>query len=592
MNRRQLEALKYQADNEAEVIKRLKLIYGQAQNDCINKIIDLSKRRDMENLQSIIWQKQYQKALKKQLDGILDALDSESFTTIADYLTGCYENGFLGTLYDLQGQGIPLIFPINQEQAVQALQLDSKISKGLYQRMGEDTDKLKNSIRTELSRGISNGSSWNEVAEKIALGMNSPFVKAYNRAIIIARTEGHRVSQEATYHCQQRAKSKGADVVKQWDATLDGATRPHHRELDGQVRETDAPFEVAGKKAMYPGAFGDPAEDCNCRCCLLQRAKWALSEEEYVTKFNGDTGELVKIPAKSYNEFRTKVKDVVKSQEITKGHPECELAKSMGAENYQNFLNAMDENCAEPTVRNLWYKYEEQVKVDFSYKGHEHCDSGGRIHVNISKDSKGSTWQKPFQITSHESGHAIDRLTRSKASDGSAFGWGFSAKYKNGLFGQTIRSEIDNAVSSIDKRLKTEFKLHKDDYEWLHEHGFISDWAFNFWKSSGTLPTASGTVKYSKSIAYAEFQKEIRSIPSMGRADLSDIIEGATKGKVKCGFGHGNSYWKDGENLSLEAFAEMTAATLTNPEQLLYIKKYLPKSYDVYLEIVSELLKG
>jgi hypothetical protein len=38
-----------------------------------------------------------------------------------------------------------------------------------------------------------------------------------------------------------------------------------------------------GMKAMYPGDFGDPAEDCNCRCTVLQRAKWALDESELET---------------------------------------------------------------------------------------------------------------------------------------------------------------------------------------------------------------------------------------------------------------------------------------------------------------------
>lgn len=321
VNKRQIEVQKVSADNEERVIRQLRQVYNQASKDCAAKIQELSMRTDMENLQTIIYQKQYQEALKKQIDGILNELNSNSFNTIADYLGKCYETGFFGTLYDLQGQGIPLCFPINQEEVVQALQVDSKISQGLYQRMGEDTDYLKKSIKAELSRGISNGSSWNVVAGKIASGMNSPFTKAYNRAIGIARTEGHRVQQESTLHCQQRAKSKGADVVKQWDSTLDGVTRPHHIELDGQVKEVDEPFEVAGMKAMYPGAFGNPAEDCNCRCCLLQRARWALSKEEYVTKFNGDTGELVKIPAKSYDEFRTKV-DVFIKEEIHYKIPE------------------------------------------------------------------------------------------------------------------------------------------------------------------------------------------------------------------------------------------------------------------------------
>jgi hypothetical protein len=34
---------------------------------------------------------------------------------------------------------------------------------------------------------------------------------------------------------------------------------------------------------MYPGDFGDPAEDCNCRCQILQRARIALNEDELKT---------------------------------------------------------------------------------------------------------------------------------------------------------------------------------------------------------------------------------------------------------------------------------------------------------------------
>ncbi len=307
MNKRQLEVQKIQADSEEKVIRLLKQVYTQARKDCEAKIRELSTRTDMENLQSIVYQKQYQEALKKQIDSILDTLDTNTFTTIADYLALSYEDGFFGTLYDLQGQGIPLIFPINQDEVVKALQVDSKISKGLYNKLGEDVTYLKKSIRAELSRGAVRGESWNQIAVHIAKGMNSPFNKAYNRAITIARTEGHRVQQEAAFQCQQKAKSKGADVVKQWDSTLDGLTRPHHRELDGQVRELEEPFEVAGKKGMYPGAFGDPSEDCNCRCCLLQRARWALSEEEYYTKWDGDKNELVRVKAKTYNEFKQTV---------------------------------------------------------------------------------------------------------------------------------------------------------------------------------------------------------------------------------------------------------------------------------------------
>lgn len=283
MNKRQLEVQKAAIQDEKKIIRQLQRVYNQAAKDCQQKINNLAARQDLQNIQSIVYQQQYQQALKKQLEGILDMLQSNSFTDIAGYLQGCYENGFIGTLYDLQGQGIPLIFPIDQRQVVKALQTDAKLSKGMYARLGEDIDYLKKSIRAELSRGISNGSTWFDIAHHIVNGMNSPFKTALYNSIRIARTEGHRIQNQAQWDSVNKAKDKGADIVKQWDATLDKRTRPTHRRLDGQIRELDEPFEVNGHKAMYPGGFGVAKEDIHCRCCMLQRAKWALDEDELQT---------------------------------------------------------------------------------------------------------------------------------------------------------------------------------------------------------------------------------------------------------------------------------------------------------------------
>lgn len=306
MNSRQLEVQNVQAAAEQETLERLKKVYEQASRDCSAKIRELSMRTDMENLQTIIYQKQYQEALKRQIDRVLDDLNDKSFTTIAEYLTQSYENGFLGVLYDLQGQGIPLMFPMRQDEVTRAVQVDSKLSEPMYKRLGEDTGRLKKSIRAELSRGIANGSSWNKIAACISTGMNSPFQVAYNNSIRIARTEGHRVQNEAAYQCQQQARARGADIIKIWDATLDGKTRPHHIELDGQAKELDEPFEVAGKKAMYPGGFGDASEDCNCRCILIQQSRTIWGWDSGFTKMNNFTGEIMAFKnRKSYEEFKT-----------------------------------------------------------------------------------------------------------------------------------------------------------------------------------------------------------------------------------------------------------------------------------------------
>ena len=52
----------------------------------------------------------------------------------------------------LQVREFPLIIPMDQQAVVKALQIDSKISKGLYNRLGEDVSVLKKNIRAEVSK--------------------------------------------------------------------------------------------------------------------------------------------------------------------------------------------------------------------------------------------------------------------------------------------------------------------------------------------------------------------------------------------------------------------------------------------------------
>ena len=133
MNKRQKEVIEEQLHNEEKTIASLKNTYKQALKDCEQKIRELSARTDMENLQSIIYQKQYQEALKAQLEGALSNLQSNSYATVSDYLTKCYRDGYTGVMYDLQQTGIPIIMPIDQAAVVRAIQTDSKLSKSLYE---------------------------------------------------------------------------------------------------------------------------------------------------------------------------------------------------------------------------------------------------------------------------------------------------------------------------------------------------------------------------------------------------------------------------------------------------------------------------
>ena len=301
MNSRQKQVQMSLLKNEKAVIKQLEQSYKDAIADIDKYILQLLARKDTENLQSIIYQIKYQEAIKKELESYLKVLHSKNFNTVDEYLKECYEQAHIGTLFDLQGQGIPLILPLDQEQMISAITLNSKLSAPLYNALGYNVDALKINVLQEISRGIAQGLSYQEMARNLKNVTNVD----YNKTLRIAKTEGHRIQQEATYNVQKRAIAKGAKVVKQWDSTLDGKTRPTHRALDGQIIGVDEYFKSeSGYKALYPGNFGIPSEDCNCRCCLLQRAEWALSDEEF-TKMNGKTNELQHFESiDDYNKFK------------------------------------------------------------------------------------------------------------------------------------------------------------------------------------------------------------------------------------------------------------------------------------------------
>ena len=102
----------------------------------------------------------------------------------------------------------------------------------------------------------------------------------------------------------------------------------------------------------------------------------------------------------------------------------------------------------------------------------------------------------------------------------------------------------------------------------------------------------------SKSLAYKAIQNQLSALNWLQKGDISDILEGATRTKICLGVGHGAAYLTnrvyDGIDFGLgtEAFAEMTSASMTCPESLAVIQKYLPKSYAVYKEIIKMIAEN
>ena len=260
--------------SEKTVLKSLEGHYTAALADIKAKILLMQAQGEL--LPNQVYQLRYQQALQQQISEALDKLHRQEYSTIQEYLEDSYLTGYIGTMYSVARQGVPLLLPIDQNAMIRAIITDSKLSAPLYDALGVDINDLKRVICSEVSRGVSANLPIDEIARNIKQRTGTPL----NHAKTIARTESHRIQQASTEDARQAVKSRGCAVVKQWDATLDGDTRETHRMLDGQSRETDEPFEIAGKTARFPGDFGDPGEDCNCRCVALTRARASMTERE------------------------------------------------------------------------------------------------------------------------------------------------------------------------------------------------------------------------------------------------------------------------------------------------------------------------
>lgn len=582
MNKAQKQVQQVQLDSEQKTIRQLQRVYEQAKKDTEQKISELSSRTDLENLQSIVYQKQYQEAIKKQLEGVLDDLQGKQFTTVADYLQESYHNGYVGVMYDLTKQGIPVIMPINQEQVVKALQTDSKISQGLYSRMGEDVQYLKRSIRAELSRGIAQGSSWNAIAGRIANGMNSPYRKALNRTILIARTEGHRIQQQSALDAQYRAKEKGADVVKQWDSTLDNKTRPHHRRLDGQIRELDEPFEVDGLKAAAPGQFGRASEDCNCRCCLLQRAKWALDEDE-LDELKERAAFFGLDKSEDFDDFKKKYlklpdnADTMKVKEYDVLQHTKKLKGAMKSSDYDEYMDILTEH-DNLSIQKLYVGYADKIDdIKFGKSGY-YQPSTNSIVFSYPQQKHIDNGKSKYGTLAHEYGHYFDT----------------KAEYEG---------------------------LHFKEIELIHSKTKWQEQRFS--KVASSSDEFLAAVRKDRKLLKETLTDEVRKdlLDHDGSSGVQDAINGLLADRIN--WGHGDKYYNrkyhaakqlkdhkgiqqaykelgiDASNLGKTAFecrvyesasemwANIMAAEVNGGSELEYVKKYLPNSYEAFIEILK-----
>jgi len=129
---------------------------------------------------------------------------------------------------------------------------------------GYVSDTTREELRASLEEGVRAGESIRDLRDRV----EDVFDAADQvRASAIARTE---VVGAANWATSQAHKVSGVVSKRAWVATRDGRTRETHAAMDGQeVGINDKFTSPSGSTADHPGAFGDAAEDIQCRCATV-----------------------------------------------------------------------------------------------------------------------------------------------------------------------------------------------------------------------------------------------------------------------------------------------------------------------------------
>lgn len=646
MNRWEKEVQQSLLDSEEAALKELEAQYARALRDINEKVkgfqadidlLDQALSQDglddaarallQSQKRSKVYQQQYQKALQGQVSGILDKLHGDNYATIEGYLKGCYDDGYIGTMYDIAKQGVPVIAPIDQAAAVKAVLTDSKVSNGLYNALGVDVAKLKKTITQEISRGIASSLPYRDIARNIGNVSGAPL----SRAKTIARTEGHRIQQMSTVDAQQAAKAKGADVLKQWDATLDGRTRESHRRVDGEIRELDEKFSNG---LMFPGdPNGSAAEVVNCRCTSNTRARWAIGEEELQTL--KDRAEFFGLDkTKNFEEYKEKYLTASKKVASQATKAVANPDKSSNINNIEldldNFSDAFTGKTAEKKNTQMLINYVNSLpnadqrtlelynsigKMDkFSENGisfsithtKNHAvtasyrvSSGEIVEVklNVPKLS-GSNLAGQVGTTLHEQMHLIDLMLR---DDPTKYGRYFSASNQalqeivqksSGTIGNDVL-ELFKKFNEENKTLRATLQAEYDNAIDALKQQFLPNGVFGAGANYKSYKKAAD--KAWKDIMETKYDYESRNLLGGGICDLQDIYDALSGGMYRDNgtvlYGHGSRYYSSVDSRIDEIIANYGALSVTRPDLIDMLREDDPDLVSALEETIDEMRK-
>jgi len=214
----------------------------------------------------------YFRAIMDDIDGKITTFSDRMSGAVQDTQTIAFNQG--ETLIDdiLKGAGVIYagVPKLSDELIVSAHELSADAITGI-------SDEMRRDISRSLRRSILTGEDNFKASRKIDKIIGISKKKGYlNRADIISRTEINRAFSIARQIKDEQVAERLPELKKQWISQPDARHKDmgggrgfiSHRDANGQIRNTDEPFDLGrGIKAMFPRDPDLPPEHAvNCRC--------------------------------------------------------------------------------------------------------------------------------------------------------------------------------------------------------------------------------------------------------------------------------------------------------------------------------------
>ena len=514
-------------------------------------------------------------ALKLQVQQAAESVSGEFAESFDEFARKTYADQYYKTAYEIQ-KGLKVGWDVMR---LDKNKIDKVIRKpwasdgrNFSERVWANRSKLVNELHTNLTQGIIRGDSPQKTIAALSKRMDVSKVAA-GRLIM---TEHAFFSSAANRDVLKELEVEKYEIL----ATLDSRTSQTCRDMDGKVFN----------RSEYEVGITAPPFHVWCRTTTVP---YFDDEEEGFRAARNKDGEYYLVPEKmTYREWEKAFVEGGSKEGLEKATPEAlasavlaidknsELFKSYGESHYMKVHETIENNGSEDQLA-VWGAYESEFGItDVAHTGGAYFSPSERgIRINLEKDSKGSHWQTPYQTTFHELGHHIDWLANEKSNTY------YSTAYKNGIFPESIKNDVQKKI----KEIQNEYKDSKDKPKYLYEHGLIKKELYA--RDDIVKRVNEEFQRMPIKWARAAVGNEILKIPPMARSALSDIVEGATKGEIQAGFGHGKVYWKKRpQGLEREAFAEFWEC-VANPEQWEVLKEWLPEATKIFEEMISDLAK-